>query len=581
MVRFIIKNIRYVIAAAVLLLLLAGCGSVESSNPNQWYTEKVTAEVPVFSAEGGFYDGAFTLTLSSDTGSTILYTLDGSDPRTSATAKEYGTGIQIYDNTDEPNVLSAVSDISLLGYDPPEYAIDKGIVVRAVIKDRIAGIGAVVTNSYFVGKDAPYYYDLKVISMVTDKDYLFHTDTGAYMVGSKYYEWKKSDEYVEYNGGDVKNITNYNTDGRESEFPVAIQVFENGEAVYSSDVGARIAGNWSRAHAQKSFRLYARKEYGDGNMDYSFFEELTDVNGVAIESFDKVTLRNGGNDYQEVHFRDALIHDLTKGLAFDIMAAEPCILFLNGEFWGFYMIREKTDGDYIESHYGIAKEEVAIIKNGGIEEGAEVDLEAFRQFCIWADSADMTLEKNYQRLCDSMDVQSLMDYVAVETYISNNDWANGVGNNWQVWRSKSVNPDLPGADGKWRFILYDTEYSTGLYNSAETGYEYDWLNRMSVGNDDFDIPGIVRNLCKNDTFRQAFYDNYVRIIETCFEPDTVTEKIDAYAEEYGAAKKASHSRFGIDWAAWGYDYEVEELKDFFRNRPQYAKRYLDAFCKME
>ena len=62
------------------------------------------------------------------------------------------------------------------------------------------------------------------------------------MVGSKYYEWKKSDEYVEYNGGDVKNITNYNTDGRESEFPVAIQVFENGEAVYSSDVVAMIAG---------------------------------------------------------------------------------------------------------------------------------------------------------------------------------------------------------------------------------------------------------------------------------------------------------------------------------------------------
>ncbi len=543
--------------------------------------EEKPLSAPLFSADGGFYDEPFSLTLSSKPGTTVYYTLDGSDPRTSDTATEYTKEIPIYNNTDESNVYSAVRDITLADYTPPQFNVDKGITVRAAIKTDEGEFGAVVTNSYFVGKEASYYSEMKVISMVTDSDYLFDKDTGAYMIGSKYSKWLNSDEYVQYDAGDVRNVTNYNTKGRETEFPVSIQVFEDGTAVFSADVGARISGNWSRAHAQKSFRLYSRKEYGTKKMKYSLIENLTDVNGNLIESFDKVTLRNGGNDYQELHFRDALIHDLTKDLAFDVMGAEPCILFVNGEFWGFYMIREKTDGEYIESHYGIPKEDVAVIKNSDIEEGTEEDLEDFRNFCLWAASADMTDEANYKKLCDSMDIQSLMDYVTVETYINNNDWANGSSNNWMVWHSRTVNPELPKADGKWRFILYDTEFSTGLYGNDKTVCGYDLLNNMSAGDEDFNIPNIVRNLCKNDEFRQTFYVNYLRIMETCFDSKLVDQKTDEYAAAYGDAVKATFARFGMDWAAWSFDNEVEQFKYYFNRRPKYAKRFLNTFCDVQ
>lgn len=180
-----------------------------------------------------------------------------------------------------------------------------------------------------------------------------------------------------------------------------------------------------------------------------------------------------------------------------------------------------------------------------------------------------------------MDVQSLMDYVTVETYINNNDWANGSSNNWMVWHSKTVNPALPKADGKWRFILYDTEFSTGLYGSEGTQYSYDLLNRMSVGEEDFDIPDIVRNLINNDTFCQTFYDNYIHIMETCFNPDTVRIKTNVYAAAYGEAAKATWFRFGLDWAAWSYENEVDQFIDYFRRRPNFAKRYLNTFCGVE
>jgi hypothetical protein len=122
--------------------------------------------------------------------------------------------------------------------------------IRATVKSADGSFGPVVTNSYFIGKTASYYKNLRVISMVTDPNLLFHRDTGAYMVGARYYEWKKSSDFVKLDNGDVQNKTNYNFDGRESEFPVNIQVFENGTAVYSSDAFAgliiSIVESWAK-----------------------------------------------------------------------------------------------------------------------------------------------------------------------------------------------------------------------------------------------------------------------------------------------------------------------------------------------
>ncbi|MBR6537700.1 MAG: CotH kinase family protein [Lachnospiraceae bacterium] len=536
---------------------------------------------PRFSAEGGFYDDLFSLTLSSVPGNTIYYTTDGSDPRTSDTAKEYTNGILIYDNTDEPNIYSALTDITLHDYNPPKFSVDKGIVIRAVAKTPEGEFGEPAMNSYFVGKTDDYYSDLRVISLVTDSDYLFDHDTGAYMVGSDYYEWVNSDDYEPKDNGDTGNPTNYNKDGRESEFPVTIQVFEDGKSVYTANIGARISGNWSRAFVQKSIRLYAREEYGTKKMKYAFFEGLTDLDGNPIEKFDKITLWNGGNDAETLHFRDAFIQDLADGLAVDTIASEPYLLFINGEFWGFYLLREKVEDYYIQSHYGIDKDDVAVIKNGSLDSGTEDDSGDYWNFCKWVSEADMAQDRNYMEFCAKMDLQSFMDYMAVETYVNNSDWANGYMNNWIVWRSKTINPDIPEADGKWHFVFYDMDISSGLYGSTETSFRYDSLNTNYVDGSGFNLPAMLQSLKKNPDFRQSFYDNYNRIIDTVFAPDTVNAKLNQYAASYKEATQAGYLRFGLDWAANNYDSQINDLRTFFEHRPKYAKRYLDAFCGIE
>lgn len=596
------KKLLFAIAISFLMLQFTACKTASSAEevPATTPTKAVTAvtvsplvatpsilpeeesdsdtlPVPVFSHEGGFYDNYFMLTLSSEANTEIYYTIDGTDPRTSKTAYLYKEEIEIYNNTDEPNRYSTIKDISLNRYYPPKFNIDKGKYIRAAVKSADGTFGPVVTNSYFVGKTSSFYSNLRVISMVTDANNLFHKDTGAYMIGSRYYEWRKSSDYVKLDPGDVQNKTNYNFDGKESEFPVTIQVFEDGRSVYTADVGARISGNWSRSAFQKSLRFYARKEYGESKLNYAFFDGLTDSEGNEIDKFDKVTLRNGGNDHI-LHFRDAFIHDLAKETGIDYMASAPYILFINGEFWGFYLLREKPEDYYIQSHYGIDDKQVTVIKNGGLESGTEEAYSDYWDFCRWAASADMTKEENYKKFCEQMDLQSFMDYIAIETYVGNTDWAFGYLNNWMVWRSEVVDPSLPRADGKWRFILYDLDISSGLYGSENTSPYYNSLGEIDAPWNDFNFPAMLKNLCKNKDFLEAFYNNYISVIDNCFAFEKVEAKLKAYTKAYKEVTQATHRRYGNSWAADSYDKEAAGLLDYFKNRPKYAKQYLDLFC---
>lgn len=533
------------------------------------------SEKPVFSVEGGFYDTEFMLELSSISGSDILYTIDGSDPRTSASAKTYTDKINIYDNTNEPNKYSAVTDITLGDYKAPKYNVDKGIVIRAVCRNADGSFGNVVTNSYFIGKNSDFYTDFKVVSLSTDSSNLFDEDTGIYMVGSKFHNLVASGQFVLKDNNDASNPTNYNQDGIENEIPVNVQVFEKGKLAYTGDVGARISGNWSRGYAQKSIRLYARSEYGDSKMKYEFIEGLTDINGKSIDKFDKVTLRNGGTDNQLLHFRDIFIQQLCADRAMDIQAGEPCTVFIDGEFWGFYFIREKQDADFVESHYGIDKNNVTFIKNGELDDGSSALDREYCELLKWAATADMTSDANYKKVCDSIDIQSFIDMVTIETYINNTDWATDYMNNWISWRATEPDSANNYADGKWRYMLYDLDFSADYFDDARTLAGYDTLNNMYTGSNPYNFVPMFYNLLKNKTFSKLFFDSYTEIMRENFAPYEVSRKLDEYVAKYKEVINATNTRFSQEWVNVNYDNEIETLRQYFINRRNLAKMYLD------
>ena len=528
-------------------------------------------EKPEFSAEGGFYDAAFGLSLSDAAGNSIYYTLDGSDPRTSPTAVQYSGEIRIYDNTGDANKLSAITDISLRPYSAPNYNVDKGIAVRAVSRDASGNYSAVATNNYFVGKSASYYTDMKVLSISTDSANFFDRKTGIYVVGEQYDRWKNSGAFdPNLDLGSCDNPTNYNSEGREWERPCNIQVFEQGKLKYTGDVGVRISGNWTTAFPQKSLTFYARTEYGSNKMQYDFFEGgAVDIDGAKIKEYKKVTLRNGGNAYDNARFRDDLNQSLAEGLQLGRQAKYDYIVFLDGEFWGYYSMQEKLDDNYIESHYHVDADNVTTVKVGKEYDGLASTYQSFEQFWNWAMSADMSNSANYQRVCDTIDVQGLMDFVAFQSYIVNWDCLLN-NNNWMIWRADETDSTNPYADGKWRFLLYDTEYSTGYDGQSSLSRNY--FKYMDRSNQIKSLSSLFFKLMNNAGFKAQFYDTCTKVYQKNFDYATVSAKIDGYANKLNAAVTDTFQRFGV-----GADFRsnVKIVRNFFSKRGAYAQHHLN------
>ena len=558
---------RYKNGAASFSLLAPTPGK---SNDAAAAVERV--EKPVFSAEGGFYDSAFDLSLTGESGSTILYTLDGSDPRTSSTAKQYQSAIAIRDNTNDPNKLAAVQEISLRGYTPPDYAVDKGMIVRAVCKDSGGKFSAVATNSYFVGKNASYYTDMKVISISTDSDNFFDKETGIYMIGNQYDRWKNSGNFdPNLDVGSCDNPTNYNMEGKEWERPCNIQVFEGGKLKFTEDVGIRISGNWTTAFAQKSMTLYARRDYGANKMQYDFFEGgAVDTDGAKIKEYKKVTLRNGGNGYDNCRFRDDLNQSLAEGLQMGRQAKYDYAVFLDGEFWGCYSMQEKLDENYVESHYHVDADNVTTIKNGKDYSGLESVYKEFESFWSWAMSADMANASNYKRVCDTIDVNGLMDFIAFENYIVNWDCIIN-NNNWMIWRADETDSSNAYADGKWRFLLFDTEYSSGYDGMCPL--TRDCFKAMDNSGKITSIASLFFRLMNNANFKEQFFKRYQEIAKNNFDAAAVSKKIDAFAAATKDGTNATYKRFGIGAS---FDSNVKIIRNFYKKRGAYALHHLNV-----
>ena len=518
---------------------------------------------PVFSQESGFYPDSFALRLTVPEGFTVYYTLDGSDP--TADAHLYQAPITVYDRTPEDNIYAAVTDV-VSDYIPPEEPVDKAMIVRAAAADTAGHFSEIVTKTYFIGyAESDYLMNMPVISLVTDPANLFDEKKGIYVAGTN------EDQF-----GCIK--PNYWNEGKEWERPAYFTLFENGTAAYSADIGIRIHGNSSRDSAQKSFSFFSRKEYGTKRLKYDFFEGTRkDADGNILESVNHLMVRNGGND-QHLKLRDRLNQELAAELRCGTQAQRECILFLDGEYWGLYNITEKVNESYVADRYHISKDDVILMKDLPDE---ETDDSGFLDLLNLSQEIGGE-EDPYDLYAAHMDMESFADYAAVEVIIGNTDCG---FNNYALWKSRTVDPENPYADGKWRFVLYDTEFGQGLFGTSDPDINiFEELQSMSG------ILDILFTLLQySPRFRTEFADAYLRICEENYNPDRVLNRLEALWLAYREPLTETLTRFRFQT----YDsYDIAELSSeegltalysvlhgFWQDRAGYAEAHLIRYLQ--
>lgn len=491
-------------------------------------------QLPAFSVTPGIYDNAVTVAITAGEGETIRYTTDCTTPNASS---------EVYSG---------------------ELSISKNSVIRAAaFRDGYLS-GDVATATYLFRSDG-VNHALPVVTLVTDPDNLWNSKTGIYATGDQfdpdaasYADTLKSATYYQ-----AKFATEEQVD-TIWEKPAAFSLFDdNGKQVFTQNVGIRIAGSFGRGRAQKGFNVIARKEYGKGSMEYPFFENR------PYKEYKAVVLRAGAQDQNRSKIRDELASGLLEGTDINILyqAYRPTVLYLNGEYWGVYFMKEKRNRFFVAQHEN-TENNVDLAIGKGFKQRSYGDNSDWVSLYEYATTHDLSASDAYNYVAERMDVDSFRDYMIAEIYNGNTDTYN-----FQYYRLKG---------GKWKFIFYD--FCWGFQSPGHETLAF----RMGKTPSDVCSAKLFAAMLQNKGWRDSFCRRFGELLNTAFAPERVTALIE---ELYGYVEpeiKREREKFNKDTFMGvkqpntnlgtyeGFQSEISKLKDFAQRRPEELKRQLQS-----
>jgi len=543
-------------------LALAAVYLIHVLTPHQTTAEAATSLTPVLSPPGGTYDRDVQLEIHAPNSKslgeamvtssevTVIFTVDGSVP-TPANGRTYTHTIRLSASTPAVTVVRARAVLPgpRLG---PVVSASYFVGVPFSSKGHSNIKGSEATHSNIEGSEATHsdgtpfsskgHSDgtpatLPMMSLIVDPDDLWDPEGGIYANPTERGDaWERP-----------VDVTYVDKD-RRSGFHIA--------------GGLRIHGKSSRYFAKKSLRLYFRREYGTSRLEYPLF-----ANG-DVQSFKRLVLHSGGEDWQfapEINWtlmRNDVVATLALQLDAHAARCRPVLLFINGEPWGIYQIRERIDRHFLADHYGVNSadflEDPQLLNRQAVHSGGDEDWDQFLEFIRAHDLAD---PENYAYVQTQVDVADFVDYTILQIYIANIDWP---FHNIQQFR-----PRVQG--GRWHWVFWDTDRGFGAYPCSENanliGRVLDDAHPETGGRDTL----LLRKLLENPAFFDQFLSRTADLLNTTLAPTSVTAHIDALSAELAPdiSYEAMRWTSSVDWQS-----SVEGLRDFARYRPDFVREHI-------
>lgn len=444
------------------------------------------AQSPQFMTAGGMYDRQLTVELTVPKDTAVYYTTDSSDP-TEQSAPYTG---------------------------PIEVGIG-----ATVIRARSYGLNLepsqIETQTYLVS----IYHSMPVISLVTDPDNVWNEDTGMLADGPLIDRentdppWKDATYWkkLHYTG----HMEYYDEDGAQQ---------------LSQGINFHVMGQYSLDMPQKSFAVRADGQFGESVFNYALFDDR------PFTSYRAIAIRNGGQDGKFTRVLEGMQHRLVDqtGSSVITQAWKPVIVYLNGEYWGHYNMRERIGAAMIAQHEGWeTADDIDILESNGtsssqVNRGSNA---AYKDLVEYIQNHDVVNDPEaLEHVLSQVDIDNMIDYFFFEMFCGNTD-----PGNIRFYRNAK------SGDGKWRYVFYDLDW--GMFSSANGGVEY-VLNEKGMGSQKIKSNILIRNLIKVPEIQDQFLRRSGQYFQTIFTTDNM---VSLFNEMIAEVKPEMQMHFGR-WA---------------------------------
>ena len=327
-------------------------------------------------------------------------------------------------------------------------------------------------------------------------------------------------------------------------------------------------GNDSWAYDQRGFDFVMRDQYGyNGDLEHQIFPDKT------RDNFQRLILKPAASDNYSfengAHIRDAFIHTLSirADMKLDERTNRPCVVYLNGNYWGVYEIREKADDhDYTEYYYNQDKFHLEYLKTWGgtwQEYGAPNALNNWNSLKNYIAANNMGNPTNFAYVDSLLNWESLCDYFMFNSFVVNQDWLNW---NTAWWHGT----DPLGDKKKWRYALWDMDATFGHYVNY-TGIPDESPNADPCNVENLPNPGgqghteiLEKLINENPIVEQYYITRYADLANTYFSCDYLIPLLDSMVNEIAPEMTAQCQKWGGSYANW--QSRVTQLRNFIISR---------------
>lgn len=494
--------------------------SPESSNDNSSTLER--APSPTLSISENVHPNAINLSINCSLPNCVIrYSLDGSIP-------------------DESSEILTEN-----------ISIDTTTAIRAVafIPGMIPSLP--ITKTYFIGD----FHEIPVVAITSEPEHFFDWDNGIFEFGPE------ADPEWPYWGANF---------WKDIKIPIYFEYLNKiGELQLELNLGGSPhGGRGARTKPQKPLRLLAEQQYGTDKIEFPFFDHK------SVNSFERLVLRNSSGDFNRTHFRDGVLSRLfiKENLDIDALAYQPVILYVNGMYWGLINLREKSDEFFIQSNYGLSPYDIDLLEEDTIAVAG--DYEKFNQDYDIVINQDLSLSANFDHAASLFDLESLADYFIAQTVVNNSDWPQ---NNIKYWRTKTP-------DGKWRYLLFDLDTSSGNYSWTMAGEDGFGQKMNQFGNENRHI-NIFKAFLKNEAFHHYFINRYADLLNTTFRSVNFKQEITLFKNLLRPEMPDHFERWGAcgdcnSFLRWDTSATTNFIA-FAENRAPFARQFVQDYFDLE